>query len=82
MISLSNDLPSDCACEIESRVRDTLSGFTRMAGWNADWQVQLSPLGGSGFRVTVASVGRPAVSCAFLAPEEAIEETLQMALEE
>jgi hypothetical protein len=82
MISLSNDLLNDCACDIELRVRDTLSGFTRLAGWNADWQVQLSPLDGAGFRVTVESVGRPIVSCAFVAPDEPVEQMLQTALEE
>ena len=35
-----------------------------------------------GFRVTVESVGRPVVSCAFQAPEEPVEQMLQAALDE
>ena len=82
MISLSNELTNDDACYIETRVRDTLTAFTRMAGWNADWQVRLSPLTGSEFLVTVASVGRPIVSCTFGAPDDPVEELLQAAIED
>jgi hypothetical protein len=82
MISMSNDLPNEYACEVERRVRETLSWYVRTAGWNANWRVRLSPLAGSEFLVTLSTVGLPVVSCAFHAPDEPVEETLRAALEE
>jgi hypothetical protein len=81
MISMTNELPDAYAHDVESRVRETLSWFTRRAGWASDWGVKLSPMVGSEFLVTITAVGHPIVSCAFREPGDSVEETLRTELE-